>query len=469
MITLSQYAQEVIILKNEQVLFCGNNEKFLDKELCKDSNENNGGTAFRIPSLVNANGVLIAAIDKASSGADWGYIEVAIRRSEDGGKTWSKIESILVPPARETKIGDEYYTSAFYIDPCMTVAKNGDIVMLVTYYPECKGLHNQKLLDKKKAAYTSVDGKMTPIIYDKEGNFYTVRENGIVYDKKGEKTNYTVKTKTNAPYYEIGDLYRDKEYMGNIYLNGAMGAKEIEAHLTFGAPLKTPKRSYIFMTKSSDQGKTWSEPKDITGDILLKSDSTFLGVAPGNGIALKDGRLVFTVYTLRGGSASIYSDDNGKTWKRDTTQKYIGIPGEWQCVEAPTGEVIGLSRQNFSGKTPMAISYNNGVTWEKKKKTKLYACKCQKSFIKYDDTYVLSSHTCKKARKDGVLSIGKFKTKNGKTTGIKWLKNVKINEGFFAYSSLTVLDNGNVGILYEDSPSSHIVYKEFEKNELFSF
>ena len=94
-------------------------------------------------------------------------------------------------------------------------------------------------------------------------------------------------------------------------------------HISFGAPLKTPKRSYIFMTKSSDQGKTWSEPKDITGDILLKSDSTFLGVAPGNGIALKDGRLVFTVYTLRGGSASIYSDDNGETWKRDTTQKYI--------------------------------------------------------------------------------------------------------------------------------------------------
>ena len=258
------------------------------RQQCSD--ETNGAPAFRIPSLVNCSGTLVAAIDKASSGADWGYIEIAVRRSTDDGKTWSPIKSILVPPARETKVGDEYYKSSFYIDPCMTVAKNGDIVMLVTFFPECKGIHNKKLLDHKKAAFAQADGKMCPVLYDKNGRFYTVRENGCLYNGKNEKTDYRLKTDRQAPYYETGDLYRGDEMMGNIYLNGAMGKNEMKTVLAFGAPIKAPKRSYIFMTRSSDAGETWSAPKDITGEVLFQEDGTFLGVAPGNGIALEDGR-----------------------------------------------------------------------------------------------------------------------------------------------------------------------------------
>ena len=72
-------------MAKEQLIFCGSSETFLDKALTADSNADNGGNAFRIPSLVNADGTLIAAIDRASCGADWGYIELAVRRSEDGG------------------------------------------------------------------------------------------------------------------------------------------------------------------------------------------------------------------------------------------------------------------------------------------------------------------------------------------------------------------------------------------------
>lgn len=90
-------------MAKEQLIFCGSSETFLDKALTADSNANNGGNAFRIPSLINADGTLIAAIDRASCGADWGYIELAVRRSEDGGKTWSPIETIAAPPARRPR------------------------------------------------------------------------------------------------------------------------------------------------------------------------------------------------------------------------------------------------------------------------------------------------------------------------------------------------------------------------------
>ena len=57
-------------MAKEQLIFCGSSEIFLDKALTADSNADNGGNAFRIPSLVNADGTLIAAIDRASCGAD---------------------------------------------------------------------------------------------------------------------------------------------------------------------------------------------------------------------------------------------------------------------------------------------------------------------------------------------------------------------------------------------------------------
>ena len=80
---------------------------------------------------------------------------------------------------------------------------------------------------------------------------------------------------------------------------------------------------------------------------------------------------------------------------------------------------------------------------------------------------MLCSHTAKSGRKDGVLSVGRFVVKNGKTSFIKWVRNLPINTGFFAYSSLAVLNDGSVGVLYEDEPSSHIVFKTFSKAELF--
>ena len=36
---------------------------------------------------------------------------------------------------------------------------------------------------------------------------------------------------------------------------------------------------------------------------------------------------------------------------------------------------------------------------------------------------------------------------------------MKINDGFFAYSCMTKVNESTVGILYEDQPSSHIVFE----------
>ena len=443
-------------MANKQILFCGTNEEFLSPECIKDADDGNRGVAFRIPSLVNAGGTLVAAIDNAYVPTDWGYIEIGIRTSNDGGKTWTPLKSIATPPARVINSDKENTATAFYIDPCMTVAPNGDIVMLVTYYPESKGLFNKKMMDKGKLAYASFDGHTVPLIYDRDGSFYYVLNNGKVLDKNKKSTPYTVN-------FTDGELYKDSEYVGNIFLNGAKGkAVDGNAKTTYGAPLKAVKRNYVFMLKSSDKGETWSKPVDITGSILnQKKDGFFLGVAPGSALTTKNGRMLFPLYTLNG-TVCVYSDDNGETWRRNENITFTPNIDEWTLAEGPEGVLYSFSRAKGYKKTPAAISRDNGITWEKTRKAPFKAPKCQKNCLVIGDRMFVS-HPSKKGRHDGVISVGTFDyDKKGKCKGIKWSKDdIKINEGFYAYSCMTRINDNTIGVLYEDQPSSHIAFETF--------
>ena len=442
---------------NEKLLFCGNSTTCLSEDLVKESNKSNGGPAFRIPSLINSNGTLIAAVDRASSGADWGYIGLAVRRSEDGGETWTDLETVATPPAREVKITPECQTSAFFIDPCMAVAPNGDVIMIADLWPECKGLHNKRLLEKKPA-YGNVDGETCLLLYDKGGNFYYVKKDGAVLDSKKAPTPYTIKN-------GIGELYKGEEYVGNVFLDGPMGKNEMGVKLTFGAPLKVVKRSYIYMLRSGDNGKTWSNPVDITGSVLRKEDGVFLGVAPGVGLTTSTGRIIMPLYVANKECVAIYSDDCGATWHRNPVNPYAKNIDEWQLVEAKDGTLIGLGRQKGFKKTPLSFSTNNGSVWQKGGKTGVKAPKCQKSVITAEG-YVFCSHASQKKRANGVLSVGKIVPNGGAFCKIEWFNHVEINTGFFAYSCLAQIDNNTIGCFYESQPSSYLQFKTFKISEI---
>ncbi len=441
-------------MANKQTIFCGNNAEFLSESLIKESNASNGAPAFRIPSLVNAGGTLVAAIDKAATGSDWGFIELAVRTSTDNGKTWTDIKTIATPPARVINSNIDNTQTAFFIDPCMGVAANGDIVMLVTFFPESKGVHNMKLLEKK-TAYTKFDGVTCPLIYDRDGNYYMVLADGTVLDRAKSKTAYTCD-------FAKGELNKDGEYVGNIFLNGAIGKSDSgDNSTTFGAPLKAPKRSYIFMLKSSDKGETWSDPVDVTGSILNPEvDGPFVAVAPGTALTTSTGRLIFPIYTHKG-TLCAYSDDNGVTFRRNAVVTYTAGNGEWVPVEAPGNVLVGFSRTKGYKKVQTSVSQNNGIVWTKSKSADFKAPCCQKNAIVVGDKVYVSAPSAKK-RENGVINVGTFVfDKKGRFKKIAWDKKARIviNDGFFAYSCMAKIDDNTIGILYEDQPSSHIVFE----------
>ena len=101
----------MIKLKDVRV-FVGVNEPSVPDELLGDKNEMCNMQSCRIPSLLSTGNTLIAACDKANSGADWGFIEIAVRLSEDCSKSFGRLNTVFTPPARIAPQTFEEYTSA---------------------------------------------------------------------------------------------------------------------------------------------------------------------------------------------------------------------------------------------------------------------------------------------------------------------------------------------------------------------
>ena len=137
-------------MAKEQLIFCGSSETFLDKALTADSNADNGGNAFRIPSLVNANNTLIAAIDRASAGRtgvilSWLY--AAVKTAAKPGRPLRPLPLLRQGRPRSAPTA---MPPLFTLIPVWRWQPNGDVILLADFWPECKGLHNQHLLDKHK-------------------------------------------------------------------------------------------------------------------------------------------------------------------------------------------------------------------------------------------------------------------------------------------------------------------------------
>lgn len=550
--------------KKDITLFASTNPNRVDPALLGNVMDFGDANGFRIPALINTGKALVAAVDTGNDGSDWGDINVAVRRSLDNGKTWSSpMQIVLNSPTRLAALQADAHASSFYIDPVLVQAQNGDIVMLVDFWPECHGLFwkERNQLEGSLPVQLTVNGSSYMALYPgissldgaaDPGLPYTVRENGWVYTPEGKKTNYYLPQNHDGVYgYQtIGDMYfavgepdyltrtpplippepadGQDVYVGNIYLSkdkpefsmtspvfvqklqvgdtkktgksyDAYG--DYEAVQTKAAPLRVPLRCYLFVTRSTDDGATWSQPVDITASVLEKGDSIFLGTAPGVGIRLehqqdsvKNGRLMMPVYHVgpsifineAGRAAVIYSDDGGYHWKR--AKGYINNAGEWQLIEQADGTLMSFGRQLVQDITPVSYSFDGGETWGRRKYTALQSVKCQKSILTYpmgsaflpegldpDRQYVLASHPTGSTRKksgrcNGAVSLGVIEADHtitwlyqrslvldGQFSGLKQPE----NENYFAYSCMAVLSNGEIGVFYESQPVNHLSYGIF--------
>lgn len=232
-----------------------------------------------------------------------------------------------------------------------------------------------------------------------------------------------------------------------------------------------------FASRSIDEGKTWSEPQEITATAFepLKKAHAWKVIAtgPGHGIQLKSGRLVVPVWLSlgTGGSghgdsvtATVYSDDCGKTWKPGEVavphQGDFNSPNEATVCELADGSVMLNARSpSKANRRLVTISPDGATKWSKPAfDDALVEPVCMGSLLSVPGTkQVLFSNpdNLEKAGAKVPPAPGSGRDRKNLTvrlsdgSGKTWVAKKVIEPGFSAYSDLALAKDGSVLLFYE--------------------
>jgi len=313
-----------------------------------------GYNSYRIPSLcTTAEGTILAFAEARNPGREHGNVDVVMKRSTDGGETWSGQQLIWDP-------GDDVF---FTRDP-------------------------------------------SPVVDGETGHVHLIMG-------------------SNAP---------------------------------LGPDAHGPGPRRLFVMRSTDDGRTWSEPRPL--DLMTqRDDMTMLTGGPCHGIQLSrgqyKGRLVVPGYCTVNGKRHgcvVCSDDHGQTWNLGGIA-VAGTP-ESTVVELADGEVMLNMRR---GPRSVAISRDGGETFPvTKRDPALPGPDCQATLCRYswpDDA--------KRGGKSRILFCNpatQARGENGRhgmtvrlsyDEGESWPIERLVYAGYSAYSAMTVLPDGRIAVLYE--------------------
>jgi sialidase-1 len=222
----------------------------------------------------------------------------------------------------------------------------------------------------------------------------------------------------------------------------------------------------VFITSSTDDGRTWAKPRDIS-ETATRPDWTWVATGPGVGIQLHQsryaGRLVIPCdHKVRvdgreeNNSHMLFSDDRGETWQ-------IGAPiqvggNECQVIERADGSLLVNTRMqsDFRGLRGTAVSTNGGAGWTTIEHDPQLPCpKCQGSLKEVLDAegnwITLFSNPdpppsrTEKPSSERVRLTVRLSRDEGKT----WPVARRVTDGLSAYSCLAQTRDRTILCLYE--------------------
>ncbi|TWT84839.1 Sialidase precursor [Planctomycetes bacterium CA13] len=235
----------------------------------------------------------------------------------------------------------------------------------------------------------------------------------------------------------------------------------------------------VFVMSSSNDGATWSTPREITSDVK-DPNWTWYATGPGSGIRIEQGkhrgRLVIPCDHIEADTRGyyshvIFSDDHGATWTLGGVTPKRNV-NECEVVELQGGRLMLNMRNYDRSKTTRQVAFSDdgGMTWaDQKFAPALIEPICQAAIERYPvdgkdahSVLIFSNPASKKGR---VRMTLRASFDEGKT----WAAERLLHEGPSAYSDLAVLANGRIACFYEAgvrSPYETIVFSQTELSQL---
>ena len=235
--------------------------------------------------------------------------------------------------------------------------------------------------------------------------------------------------------------------------------------------------SQFLITKSTDDGLTWSEPINITKS--KKQEWWLYAPAPGHGITLKDGTLVFPTQGRDKNGKSFsnitWSKDRGKTWT--ASEPAYHNTTECMAVELSDGSVMLNMRDNRNRGNAenngrrICVTSDLGKTWTEHLTSR-------KALI--EPTCMASIHRHNYTENGVQKSLLLFLNPNSISTRDHITLKVSYDNGNTwpeeswilldeyrgrGYSCITSVDEKTIGLLYESSQAD-MIFQQINLNEI---
>lgn len=229
----------------------------------------------------------------------------------------------------------------------------------------------------------------------------------------------------------------------------------------YGTPESPARLKYIV---SHDNGITWDAPVDITDMIYGagcedETRKTWHSMFFSSGAALQTSKgtlmVVAPVRTTSNTTHSLFqaqiirSDDHGKTWTCNAVPALYDAD-ESKIVELNDGTLLVKSRNQNKGNVYYATSTDDGKTWSAREQFDIKDSACNGDVIR------LTSMSKKEGNNRLLLSIPFANDRRNVSVFLSrdetgtWPIRKTICPGGSAYSSMTVLNDGTIGIYYEE-------------------
>ena len=234
-----------------------------------------------------------------------------------------------------------------------------------------------------------------------------------------------------------------------------------------------------FAMRSTDDGVTWSAPREITAafePLRQRYDWKVIATGPGHGIQLRSGRLVVPIWLAYGrkgahapsATATIYSDDHGATWKAGEVavpnEGDFKNPNETVVAELSDGRVVLVNRNTSQRNRKILVFSADGASgwsapvfheelWEPICMAGVTSHPAAPGMLVFSNPHTLPVDAQGNPKPGGGGKRQNLTVKLSRDDGKTWPVSRVLEPGPSAYSDLAVLKDGTILCFFEAGSS----------------